>query len=213
MAPATIKRDIKARQIVQTPQRVSSRTLYSTEITTIPRWEVATGVMPPNVRRGASVKLIGWKFMWTVENKLPLDTGVFNWAIIQPIGAKEVSTDGFFRTWNSSRDVNFSLGEESGVFQYNPISTDKYLVLRHGRKFLSAFNASGWGNASCRYHHDEYIKFNGMIRYNDDVGTEAENPIFFVYWFDYDATVPTGPIVTDCLEWEWKAILFFDDEL
>lgn len=213
MAPAVNKHDLKTRQTVILPVRINSRTLFSQALTDIPRYVIGTGAIPPNVRMGASVRLAGWRIKFTVENKLTVDSGVFNWAIIQPIGQKEVVIDGFFRTNNSSRDVNFTTAEESGVLQYNDISTDKHLILRHSRKFLAPFNANGYGNASCRYHHDEYIKFNGMLRFNDDVGEECENPVFFAWWFDYDASSPGQPAVADALEWEWKAIAYYDDTL
>lgn len=213
MAPAPFKPDLKSYEVRTTPVRQGSRNLYFVELTQVPRYNIGTGRIPPNQRQGASIQMKGMRIQFTVHNTLAADFGVFNWAIIQPIGGKQVSPDGFFRTNNASRDVNFSQDLSSHVIQYSDLNTDKMLVLRHKRFFLSPLSVDGFGGATCRRHVQEWIPFKGMIRFNDDVEDEAENPIFFIHWFDYDATVAGSPPVVDAIEYEAIHVMYFNDTL
>lgn len=124
-------------------------------------------------------------------------TGVFvmNIAIISPKHQSIINTDGFFRDYRSSRDVDFSVALGSLEINNNPINTDKYHVLRHFPVSLSENNArkDAGSDKTIRF----YCPMKRLVAFDDDVAASSEAKVFLVWWMDRvvagaGATVATG---------------------
>lgn len=129
----------------------------------------------------------GFKIRVHFRNELTDQDLTINWAVIKPKSPSVAITDGFFRAFGTSRDVNFNTSGLTSVEIGNlPISTDKYWVYKRGRFTLGARDASVFvqGNRTkkCSKFLTRYIKLKKQIRYNDDSNQDPEDEIFFVHW-------------------------------
>lgn len=165
-------------------QGYSTRTLYSFEVTDILK---ATGNNEINRRMRQIINIRGCAIKMHVRNNTTSPM-YFNYALVSPKNANQMSTDGFFRDHSPSRDVNFDAKLTGIEFNYLPINTDKYAVLGHHRKLIQVGpggNTGWYPRTGINYNYmTRYFKINRQVTYNDDTGSDAENKIFWVFWFD-----------------------------
>lgn len=206
---------------------LSTRALYQSEITNIQRQTItALGARMTlaDKRMTASIFLKGWKFdigiLNTTQNAVdlppPRNPSIFNYAILQsknqPSG---VAATGFFRDFQTSRDVDFGTGISGSTMCFEAINTDKFHVLLHKRVKLGAGYENDTPSNNAWIH--KYVPFNRKVVYNDDgVTTDpasdaCENPIYLVYWFDDPFSNAGQPQVGNAWCVNIKAVAFFND--
>lgn len=165
-----------------------SRTLYSAaDISQIPRQSNSDTYQYPSRRTGAQADIRGWRIKICVKNLAVTagSEGVLNWAILQPVNNAVVTTSGFFRDHGNSVDIDFTNALFGMTINYESISTDRFIILRHKRCRLGPLSNANTTCPSTKFFK-EWVPFNRTIRYNDDSDQLAENLVFFVYWFDFD---------------------------
>lgn len=177
---------------------IDTRVLYGSDATAINQG------LAINERLRGLVDFRGIQVNFALKNNRA-DPLVFNYAVIgmrnklvaptttgSPYTLPTVATDGFFRDYTSSRDVNFATTawtayNLNGLQMCNlPISTDQYAVFCHKKVWLKGlqnpadqdYSADGQALKIVK----DYCKVDRQIRYNDDSSTNPETPIYIVYW-------------------------------
>lgn len=159
--------------------------------------DVTTAGLRPNRRLGTSVHLSGWRIKLQLTNLVP-EPMIFHYAIVQPRGSTVVSGLDFFKDYNDSRDIGFSVTTSGNTMNY-PINPERFEILTHRRIELGRlgvgipeFNANNAKNYASR---DWWIPFKRDIAFTDETGTLGPtNPIYAVYWvhsiFDVAGDLP-----------------------
>lgn len=187
-----------------------TRQLYFNELTNIPGQFIGTPASGNiNARTGATAIVKGISLQYYGRNfNISGVKSVINVALVAPKNSQAVPADGFFRDYGTSRDVNFSTGLSRLSMGYNPISTDKYNIIRHWRTLVNAGNDIGNGDSTKK---SVYIKINRLLAWNDDTNATCENPIFLVWWITPIMAQAADPIVLNGWQFAFKAIVFFQD--
>jgi len=165
-----------------------SRTLYANELTLIGK---ATGANEINTRQRQIINVSGFSVSGMFVNN---DTKhmFINCAILSPRNnnATTIQADGFFRDYNASRDINFSLGLSGYRMAHLPVSTDKFRVLAHTRLRCGAAALAGDGGGllpanqavSNTASFKIWCPLKRNLTYNDDTTNDCEAKVFFVFW-------------------------------
>lgn len=185
---------------------LATRRLYAFDCTAIRRayqGGISTEpIMARNERLLATCKFVGIRYMFVLRNS-DVNPIMFNYALIsfknrnyplnsidypaEPYTCPTLMTDGFFREYSNSRDVNFTNSLSACQINHNPISTDQYVVHMHKRRLLGPLPTStGWtGEVHENFTTIKgFFKVNRIIRFNDDDTDECETPVYMVYWCD-----------------------------
>lgn len=182
-----------------------SRTLYGADITNIPPATVSSigsNVMNIAARLLGTVKIVGLKYRFIIRNNLTAPVW-FNYALIsfknsipalnsidypgEPYTVPTLATDGFFRYNGQSRDENFDNSLPSSIINFNPISSDQYVVHMHKRRMFGPLNATTEYNVADKHNYgviSGYFPINRIVRYNDDIFDTCETPVYLLYWLD-----------------------------
>lgn len=205
------------------PANFNTRELLFSELTNINKTEIdiANNLATTNLeinrinRRQRQIVFIrGFSIDQYVQNltEVPL---LMNVAVVQPINSVSVSTSGWFRDYNESRDVDFSTGLGALQIHEHPISTDKYRILLHKRYTIApknntgqAFNPTGAKNYQ---RHKHYVKFNKQIRFNDDSTTFAEQRVYLAFWCDFFNAGPGTVVSPNAYNVATKTTVFWDE--
>lgn len=195
--------------------------LYAFSCTDVP---VSSTPFDPITRNGHSINLRGIKIKLVVRNDAAFRV-TLNYALVSMknsrgniagIGTNEgliggaTMTKDFFRSNIQKRDENFDQANLTGMQMASlPINSDIYNI--HFRKRLvlgEGIGASASGGDRSNLHIiNRYFKINRRIDYDDEEGTNAETPIFFIYWFNKllsnkgDGTDFFGIAQADCLSY------------
>ena len=166
----------------------STRTLYSTEMTAIPRNTTANDIDKRN-RQIAFIR--GFKICLEVEN-LSSKPVYLNVAVLAPKceSIASMSAD-FFRGSKSERSIDFDTTLSSLDFHCMSINTDKFTILKH-KKLLFAQYGSTTNDGGTRTAYtviDMWVPLNRQIRYEDSTNNYSCNPVHLVYWLDKFGTV------------------------
>lgn len=180
---------------------LDTRTLQSNMINLIEPFtgvpgDVTTSGLRPNRRLGTSVHISGWKIRLQLTNLVP-EPMIFHYAIVQPRGSQVVSGLDFFKDYNDSRDIGFSVTTSGNTMNY-PINPERFEILTHRRielgKLASAseFNTNNTKNYAAV---EWWIPFKRDIAFMDETGSAGPtNPIYAVYWvhsiFDVAGDLP-----------------------
>lgn len=164
-------------------ENLSTRTLYSDELTNIPAGDER------NERERNLVNLRGFKICATVYTRGSVPLYV-NLAVLAPkVNQNPPATENFFRNPGQQRGQNFSNALTAMEFHCLAINTDKYTVLRHKRYRLgqaatsTQFETHG-GNPSYM-NINWWIPMKRQLRYEDRTNDSPVDGIcFFTYWFD-----------------------------
>lgn len=174
-------------QIQESSAPKDTRTVYDLDITNI-----SPGSAIDNRDRGL-INLRGWKMRVNWVN-ISDDELVLNYAIISPKTANAVSSAGFLRTYNQSRDADINTILPGIVMAYNPISTDKWNVILHRRHWLLPGASGGDVNSqrgSNYFFLNKYISLKRQVRFNDDTTDNAESGRCFFIWWTTDVGAAT----------------------
>lgn len=147
-----------------------------------------------NARQRDMVQLTGFKVCMQIKNNS--DTPLcFNMAVISPRGKQgalgtgaagnATNIPGFFRSNSTARSVDFNVGITSVQFHCLPINSDDWTVLAHKRSLISPTGSTTDFNKQLGPNYSqikEWFSIKRQIRY-DDAG-EAEDPVYFIYWYD-----------------------------
>lgn len=169
-----------------TPEPVlyATRTQYYTELTNI----TPTTTSAINERERHAINISGWGLKMYFRNNTTQPMTI-NFAVVSPKNGKVVSTDGWCRDYTNSRDVNLDTVLSSIKYNNLPISTDKWHVLSHRKFQLGPLTGSASWNfqmANNARWLNFYQPLKRQINYNDDAGTDAENPVFAVWYADFN---------------------------
>lgn len=219
---------------------MNSRTLYGFDCTAIPRFDsTATSGSTSSLRESrlyTSVMIKGIKILAEIKNNSNSSGVYFNFALIScknsrpqlndgtsgyPLLADLIASDGFLRSYASSRDENLDSTLSSLVINHAPISTDQYNVIKHERFFLGP--TSELGNTSKTIINTSssdksyqtlnmYVPINRQFVYNDDGTTECETPIFGVYWCDQQFVAPAAAASANLCTIQLRPITFYVDK-
>ena len=165
----------------------STRTLYSTDLTAIPKNTTSNDI---NKRERQVVFVKGFKVCLEIHN-IGSTAMYFNCAVIAPKCAtsNSLSVD-FFRGSGNERSVDFSTSLTSLDFHCRPINSDRFTILKHKKLLLAKFgNTTNDGGTRTAYTViDMWVPLNRQIRYEDNTTTASCNPVWLVYWMDKFAT-------------------------
>lgn len=173
----------KTLQSVTDPTLFDSRTLYSLDITNV---DQGTQI---NQRLRGIQNIRGFQLRINYRNAFNVPA-ILHVAVLNPKKSATVSTDGFFRDYATSRDVNFSTGLSSVQMNHLPISTDQYNILMHKRFRLIAAEPTTATQFDYNYGSNvkefrRYVRLNRQVRFNDDSTPDAETGrCFLVTWFE-----------------------------
>jgi len=172
-----------ARQFATFDTTVNDRTLFSVDVTDIPR-----GINITERIRDV-VEFRGIRLCYRIRNLDGNGNMYHHWALISPkTDAVGVSTNNFFRsdapqTTGRGRDFDNTL--DAHEFHCLPINPDKWNIIRHRKYTLGTITASSSiarTNDSWREIR-EWIPIKRQLRYDDDnVANTCSTPIFFVHW-------------------------------
>lgn len=203
----------KTREVVSTVASntgIDTRTLYSQDLTEIPRSD--------NIgeRERDIVNLRGFKICISLKNQD--NTPVYyNLALVSFKGnvcatsQNQIETTNFFRDHSNSRGQDFSTGLTALEFHCLPINTDLYNVITHKRyRIAGRTNSSEFSNHTASYKNiDFYQKIKRQIRFANSDQESSNNKVFFVEWCDLFNTVGGQPVQTDRLLSQRKLIVYF----
>lgn len=158
-----------------------TRTLYSWELTSIPKNNTANDI---DLRNRQAVTIKGFKLCMEFENTLVAPTRIcVNVAVV--CVKQEGSfgpNDAFFRGYGDSRNVNFSGALSSNDLHCRPINADRMQVLMH-KRFMLTQNGHGESGTSQKALN-QYIKVNRQFRYEKDQDSPEKEPIWLYVWCD-----------------------------
>lgn len=192
------------------PAPNDTRTLYSTNITTLPRDNAAAGFAPAeniSLRQRDIVNLRGWKInMEWVCNKSQTAFCCHVAVIAPKSGANSFSTDDFFRHDGDQRGIAFDRSvTNSLMFSSLMINPDKFTILKHKKFFLAekgpAPNSSvvpthQTNTRNSYYYVKMWVPLRRQLRFKDATeNTPIDGNVFLVYWFDSPGITRGSPAV------------------
>jgi len=198
----------KSRQLAsETGIARNSRTIYSLDLTTIPRVDDISG------RERQHVNMRGFKICMQITNILdnPL---YFNQAVIAPKSTDTgVTTANFFRNNTSDRTVDFGNALSSLEFHCLPINSDDYVILKHTRHLLLSRTASTTNHhrqyGSSYIDIDYYVSLKRQVRYiKGESSTATDGRVFHVFWFDARGAA-SGAVPASCATTGFRIVSYF----
>lgn len=202
----------KAVYTANIPKILDTRTLYQTEITSLPQ-KASFGENNTRLRQIANVR--GFKVCMEVRNQSE-NPMYFNIAVISPKDSNAVvSEPGFFRGYTqSNRSVDFSTGRSSNEFHCLPINADKYTVLKHKRYRLIPVNqAQTVYNDHSGHNYMNigfYTRLKRQVRYQENGVTES-GKCYLVYWCDEFLSSAGTPSVSEQMQVNEKVVTYFKE--
>lgn len=174
-------------------------TAIETDIGSVTAGEQRIGI---NKRIRNMVYLSGfrWRQQWRSEWTSP---ALIRWAIVSSnINTAPGIGNGMFKSYNDSRDQDFSDSMSTLEKQSFPLSRDKLRVYYEGKLFLPQE-----GNSTVyteREGHnwvgiDKYFPIKRMVRFNDDSTQDCEDKVFAIWWatpYFGDTTVSVSSLIT-----------------
>lgn len=178
----------------------NTRTLYNLEISGI-----AQGP-DTDERLQNKLKLVGYRFNMKIINRSTKHL-LFNVAIVSPKNATGMTTDDFFRGYGTTRGLDFSgTNMNSTDFHWRPINTDNYHIFKHKRFTLikDANTIRPWWKEL-----NFYIPIKRQVRYDNQTLSQAETPLYLLYWCDELAGVTGTAVTTAAFSMQYNIFSFF----
>lgn len=169
---------------------IDTRTLYSEEMTDIPKWTTSANELYSRTRD--MVNINGYKVCLFFKNDSDVPV-YFHWAIVQPKTATTMSTADFFRNngdvgTSGNRGEDFATTLSSLKMDCLSINTDKYNIVRHKRHIVGVRNYNqpynNGGGPPSYLHISEWVKIGRQFRFEDTSTPKCTTPLYFVYWMD-----------------------------
>lgn len=201
----------KRHEITNTYGFVNSRELNFQDLTDIDK----TTALAINERNRNITNIRGFRICYEIANKRekPL---IFHLAVVHDKRSNDatvtVTTNDFFRGWNTTRAVDFGIALGSMEMNCNPLNTERFTILKHKRIHLSVTQgATGTytkfvaGNANYRMGK-MWVPLKRQIRYEDNA---AQSKVWLLWWCDEFDTQPASPIVSDAMDFNRHIITYF----
>lgn len=192
------------------PVNRDSRTLYSHEITDIPK---DTGFNDIDNRQREVCYLNGVKIAISLMNK---STKPVHWNVALVMNRKNPTSQPalseFFRGSGISRGLDFNNGLNSNDFRARFINADANVVLMHDRFTLSTATETSYeaGFKPSFMTYDKFVPIKRMITYDRDTGN-ANNRLYLVYWCD-EFNTPSGTLPSSLvMEQSTRLITYFKE--
>lgn len=186
----------------ENPTNRDSRTLYTHEITDIPK---DTGFNDIDNRQREICYLNGVKIAISLKNN---STKPVHWNVALIMNRRNPSSipaiQEFFRGSGISRGLDFNNGLNSNDFRARFINSDANVVLMHERFTLSTATETSYeaGFKPSFMTFDKYVPIKRMITYDRDT-SNANHRIFLVYWCDEfntaTGTLPQSSVIEQCI--------------
>lgn len=167
---------------------VNGSTLYIQELTNIPQTANNTNA---NERQRHTINMRGAKLCFEVNNTSAVQAPLYFHVAVVGLKGKSsgVSNAGFFRGNGAIRNVDAD--STLSALQWNclPINSDDYTVLHHDKMVIGTAESSGSGSFKdplrpSYLNYNKWVSINRQIRYDGASSTDAQHPIYVVYWFD-----------------------------
>ena len=171
-------------------------TLYEKEIL-----DMAFGTAIDNRERNV-VNVRGFKLHLRIKNWGRSDPVTYHWAIVVPRNQQgSGSGDNFFRAYGANRTQDFDAAAMDGMaFDFYPINTDEYVIIKHKRITLGPKDGAGNYNGNvgrASYKEKKYwIPIKRSFRFDKDLADAMETPVL-IEWCTYWGQ-PTNSI-TNCI--------------
>jgi len=122
-------------------------------------------------------------------------------------------TSEFFRSDGTGRSVDFNAATLSDMERHcRPINKDKWIILKHWRFMLSAFDQLEFlENKRSGYTlFQKYVPLKRQVRY-DSSGNVDAGQVYFVYWFGQFNTGPTATTEGGVARVQKRLITYFKE--
>lgn len=197
----------KSRAIVNTTNGRSTRTLYSSELTNIPKGTTNQR----NERDRHLVNLRGFKLCFSLRNNLAIPL-VYNIAVVYDKRSNDdtasVSVNDFFRGSGANRAVDFSTGLSALQLHCKPLNKDRFTILWHHRGQLAPrqdgtnFNST---YPNIKQLH-KWIGLRKQVSYEDG---HAQSKIWLIYWCDQFQDEASDAAIVGALTFQEYHITYF----
>lgn len=194
-----------------------SNTLYTVDATSLETdvGSVTAGQprMNINKRQRACAFISGFRYRqyWRNNTDAPM---LIRWFCIAPKAS--ISVAGFFRSYETSRDVDFDTTLSTLQKQNYPVSSDKYTVLYEGKQYLAAKNDTSAAyrdrSASNLCFVNRWLPINRQFQFNDDSDQDCEDKVFMV-WFATPFMQTTTTTVASAVTTQTEITCHFRDPL
>jgi len=215
----------KRHVLVQSTGKVmATRTLYSRDISNIPR--VTTGnPLAINARNRSIINFRGVKLELAAINAATILSTpiVLHWAVVHDKGRanpalldnEPVVTEDFFRGDEGSRGIVFGNKRSGAEINTQPINSDLYVTLKRGKKILQPRASLTGLLPSCSTMISEYIPVNRQVTYDDDEGFKyaVDGRLFLVYWCERLQGTPANTEPVDAAVFFDKHVVAYFDEV
>lgn len=118
-----------------------------------------------------------------------------HWAVVSPKDPPAVTdpevtptipvTD-FFRSYGTTRGINFADTLDAAELNYSPINDDKFVVLARKRIYLGPTTTTGSGDIDANTKNfavsSHTIRINRQVRYNGREPFKCDDPLYLVWW-------------------------------
>lgn len=200
---------------------IAKRTLYSYDLTNLPSTDNNT----VNERQRNVINCRGFRIWMLIRNTI-VDPVYFNIAIVAPReesldltigsgGLASLATEFFSDQATPSKKVAFATARSALAFRCLPISTEKLVVLRHKRYDIAGIHPGatsvsklGDNKPSVRVIK-KFYKLRRQLRYLNSLGTNCENKVYLMYWFDEVKSYAGTTAGTPTLHLQQNCQLFF----
>jgi len=190
------------------------RTLYANELTLVAKAGATNDI---NTRQRQIIYVTGFSIKGFMISNFN-NHNLLNIAVVSPRNnnATTLQADGFFRDYNSSRDINFSTGLSGLRMHVLPISTDKFRVLAHKRLRVGPsldtntglFNDNGVSNM-CEF--DIWVPLKRNLQYNDDTDDNCESKVFWVMWYSSANAANGAGTEANTMEGALHAVTYYSE--
>lgn len=191
---------------------IDTRTLYVNELTAIP------GGPLEDDRERTLINVKGIELTYHFANK-DGQPHFLNVAVVAPKHTSSgVTVTDFFRGASGNRGTDFAITMSALELHYTPINTDKYTIIRHTRHQLGAqqdavalYNSdAGPGNWLSK---KQWIPINRQLRYDSQLSTSCNTPIYLVYWFDRMMATGGSAVAASTEQCSFMHSMFYTDVL
>jgi len=180
MGSSGSKKDV---QLTTARTAYDGATLNYVRLTDIPR--STTDEINARTRSSCFFSGVSWKCHMFNDEKRP---NKIHFAVVSMVRGKDPTSigDGFFRSYSTSRDVNFGTTLDPIQYDY-PINTDKLIVHARWSYTLAPLQDYNLGQTEevgpqSYRQAKRWLPVKRNLRFNDDSDDDCETPVFLVWW-------------------------------
>jgi len=204
--------------VVPSVQTVDSNSLYTIDATALETDVGSVTAGQPrldiNKRQRATAFISGFRYRQYWQNRTN-DPLLIRWFLIASKN-QVLSTAGFFRNYETSRDVDFTSTLSTLEKQTYPVSTDKYTIFYEGKEYLAGKDDTSTTfrdrNASNMAFVDRWLPIGRQLQFNDDTNQDCEDKIY-ICWFATNYLASVTNDVVDAVNTQTQLVAHFRDPL